>query len=277
MITANPISAFHDIVIGDVGQTNPEAIRTIYENTPVLAIQENGLPLTTKAVNKASIRSLTLMAYSDTLGEMVLPAFADTDTEFQRNQKTIKAQWDSPHYKMLFWRKARGGAWIDRGALPINRVSGYRDLIINAFDFISDDVFEGIGHSGAIGYSFEDAGHGFPRPADRLRMFGSVVQELQCYEEYKAPVTAIIRNNTTVGTTAITVADANTQRTSFSIRHLGGPGTIFVKLGTGPSSTSNNYTLTAGQSTPLDTVYKEVITAVATTAGNRLEVTETLA
>lgn len=277
MITNEPISSFYDIVIDKLGATNPTAISTIYENNPILAIQENGLPITTKAVNKASLRNLTLLAYTDSIDEMVLPVFLDTDTEFQRNQKTIQAQWASAHYKLIFWRKARGGAWVDRGCLPINRVSGYRDLVINAFDFISDDVFEGIGHSGAIGYSFEDAGFGLPRPADRFRLFGNVVQELQCYSEYKDPVSLIIQNNTTVGTTAVTIADANTSRTSFSVRFLFGAGTAYVKLGTGPSSASNNYTLTLGQSTPLDTTYKEVITAVSTVAGQRLQVVETIA
>lgn len=269
------IPNFYDICL-QLNSGNAANRKLIYENNPALAVRDAGLPVGTKASNNASIRSLTLQAYTE-LGEMTLPNFADTDNEFSRNQKTLAAQWSSPHYKLVFWKRARGGLWLRRGSMPINSVKGYDDMTVNVFDFVSDDVFEGVGHGGSLACSFEDSGWGVPRNTDDIRLFGSVVHELHCWEDYKLPIAANFITNTTVGTGTVIVAEERLSRASFILVVTAGTGTVSIKLGTGATATNRDFALTgAGQSTPLNTSYNGVITASATAAGHRVQVIETV-
>lgn len=274
MITTQPITVAHTIAMDLVPAPSDKKI-IVWQNNPRYVqdlLGYKGL----KIVSFGYLEDLDLTTYAYNLPEVEFPILDTGDADTIRLRKVLDFQWVSPRYVLNIWVGKSPDKMVWKGSIPINRVAGYRSLQLRIFDFLTSQVRKSLGHYACVGISWENAGWGYPRNNDRISLEGSAVQEATIHESYRYPITSTYVTVSTVGTTTVTIADARPLRNTFVITHLSGTGTISVKLGTGASTSNRDFTLTVGQSTPINSTYKDIITAVSSTAGNRMQVMETL-
>lgn len=222
------------------------------------------------------IEDLDLTTYAYNLPEVEFPNLNTDDADTIRLRKILDFQWTAPRFILNIWVSRDGNKWVWKGSIPINRVSGYRSIQLSVFDFLTRQVRKSLGHNACVGISWEDAGWGYPRNNDRISIEGSAIQEATIHENYSYPISSTYVTVSTVGITVQTIADARPLRDNFVITHLSGTGTVSIKLGSGASTTNRDYTLTVGQSSVINNTYKDLITAIASNANNRIQVREQL-
>lgn len=274
MITTQPITVAHTIALNLVPAPTDKKI-IVWQNNPRYVqdlLGYKGL----KIVSFGYIEDLDLTVFAHHLPEVEFPVLDTGDADTIRLRKVLDFQWLAPRYILNIWVCKNINQWVWKGSIPINRVAGYRSLQLRIFDFLTSQVRKALGHNACVGISWEDAGWGYPHGLDRISLEGSAIQEATIHESYAYPVTSTFVTMTTIGITALSIAEDRPLRSSFTVTQLTGTGTVSVKLGLGASSTNRDYVLTNGQSTPINTSYKGVITAVSTNANNRIQVVELL-
>lgn len=220
----------------------------------------------------------------NSLPEIPIPDFQDTDTQSQTLTKQRDVLWKNPAYRLVVYladpvATGQSSLWIQKKFWNLQNNFGFPYTDEDLLSGLTTDIARGIPEGGKLGIAFENIGWGLPKATDRITFDISWQADYCWVKPYDvnisqplvvqtATVQQVTQKNDSytirLGTTATQILAANTARLSGSIVN-GSANTIYVGLNRTPTATVNDGVIAANATFPLPAGNKTSVSVVANT------------
>jgi hypothetical protein len=214
------------------------------------------------------ILSLYTYVEIESLDDITLPEYLDTDTRTERLTKTVNMEWGSDRFHLVLWETTMTNPdptnfnhWTKVGALSLLNQSGFPYLRHRPFDLLTDDLVHALGENYQLGVSVQDVGYGRPTVDDLIVVRGAWKQEAIAPQPDQTP---IIVQGTVVNVTAFDkerivlvsptvkqVLEPRITRTEGFLKNTSPTNTVYYSYTSTVSSTVNNGALAPNAQVPL--------------------------
>lgn len=235
-------------------------ITVFFKNDP--ALLQNIVP-TDSSLNwvNAYLSELYATTTINSLAEIALPNYADSDTQIEQVTKTLQMQWGSPRYELCFYiRKSDTSPWIFKGKVSLLHQAGSPYVSYRPLDFYTDNLARGLEQGASLGVGYNDCGYGLPGNNDSVQLDGSIRQEATITQPDIVPTVIVLggtvqqvtqySNTSTVTATAAArqAVGARSTRINVVITNNSSSTPVYYSFTSNVSATSNNGTIPAGGS-----------------------------
>lgn len=224
---------------------------------------------------------------ANSLPEVSIPEFLDTDTNSQTLTKQKNVLWNNPAYRLVIYLadpppSGQPTVWVEKIFYNLQNNFGFPYTTEDLLSGLTTDIARDIAEGCKLGIAFEDIGWGLPQPQDKITFDIAWAAEYNWIKPYDVNIsqpvvvqTATVQNVTQkndtytlkVGTTAQTILNANGNRLSGQLTNSSA-NIIYYGLGITPTATTNSGSVAAGGTVPLPAGNKTAVSVIANTGIN---------
>lgn len=142
------------------------------------------------AASNVFLKNLKATTFIKSLPVPPFPEFELTDTETQRLVKTLDIEWRAERYQLELMLSVDGGDWEDIGAVSILPAYRYPFRTHNLMDLSTDNLADELGSNCRVGVRMFDAGKGYLKENDIVKVHGSFSHEIKTVEKAPGAITS---------------------------------------------------------------------------------------
>jgi hypothetical protein len=162
-------------VLVEISPSAGDTVQTIFEVSPVRALQKLGLTADHSTVN-TYLKNLTLYTEVNSIPEADFPKFELDDSETDQLVKALSTAWKEARLELKLWIKKNNSKWYPRAIVSVQNPTIYPYKTYNLLDLLTDALSYEAADYFAIGVSIQDAGWGGIKGNDILIIDGSYKQ-----------------------------------------------------------------------------------------------------